>query len=203
MHTVATTPRNVGADQNGDGLTLFIRRWASNPRQIGAIMPSAKSLARAMARASVEARCGKGPVVELGPGTGSITRALLESGIAEEELILIERDREMCRRLERQFPRADVVEGEATQIGVILDDRTTGSPSVVVSSLPLRNIGEGKRDAIVSASLDVLPRDGAIVQYTYARHPAISRARLGVVCRRVGFAALNVPPAGVWRIARA
>ena len=166
-------------------------------------MPSARPLARAMARASVEARCGKGPVVELGPGTGSITRALLESGIAEEELVLIERDGEMCRWLVRRFPHAEVVEGDATQIGAVLEERAAGTPSVVVSSLPLRNMAEGERDAIVRASIDVLPRDGALVQYTYARHPAIACARLGVECRRVGFAALNVPPAGVWCIAAA
>ena len=170
---------------------------------MGAITTSAKSLARAMARASVEARCGKGPVVELGPGTGSITRALLEHGIADEEFVLIERDQEMCGWLECRFPRANVVEGEAASIGAVVNERVAAAPSVVVSSLPLRNMMVEERDAIVRASFEVLPRDGALVQFTYARHPAISCARLGVACRRVGFAALNVPPAGVWRIAKA
>ena len=99
----------------------------------------------------MEARCGEGLVVELGPGTGGITRALLENATAEEELVLIERDREMRRWLERRFPHAEVFKGEAAQIGAILDERTTGAPSVVVSSLPLRNMGEGQRDAIVRA----------------------------------------------------
>ncbi|MCY3802876.1 MAG: hypothetical protein F4X93_00685 [Proteobacteria bacterium] len=192
----------IGAGFRGSGLGLFLKRCASNPRRIGAILPSAKPVARTMARASVEARWGAGPVVELGPGTGSITRALLASGIEEEEFVLVERDRELCRWLKHKFPRAVVVEGEATRIGAILDERSVGTPSVVVSSLPLLNLEEDERDAIVRENLDVLPRAGAIVQLTYARHPAVACERLGVSCRRVGFEALNVPPASVWRIRR-
>ena len=155
-----------------------------------------------MARASLEARCGRGPVVELGPGTGSVTRALLASGIAEEELVLIERDRELCRWLEHRFPGAVVIEGEAARIGAILGERAARAPSVVVSSLPLRNLVKDERDAIIRESLDVPPRAGAVVQFTYARHPAIACERLQVECQRIGFAPLNVPPASVWRIRR-
>ena len=200
--TVAMRHRRVGAGPHGDGLGLFVKRWASNPRRIGAILPSAKTLARIMARESVQARCGRGPVVELGPGTGSITRALLENGIAEEELVLVERDRELCQWLEHRFPRAVVVEGEAANLRPMLDERSVDTPSVVVSSLPLRNMAEGERDAIIQVSLDGLPHSGSIVQFTYARHPAIACERLEVECQRVGFVPLNVPPAGVWRIRR-
>ena len=122
--------------------------------------------------------------------------------IEEAALVLIERDLEMCRWLERRFPHAEVVEGEAADIGAILDERAIVAPSVVVSSLPLRNMAEEERDAIVRASFEVLPRDGIVVQFTYARRPSIACERLGVACRRAGFTALNVPPAGVWRIAR-
>jgi len=200
--TTAIRPRGVGAQLRGNGLALFLKRWASNPRRIGAILPSAKPLARIMARASMEARSGRGPVVELGTGTGTITRALLEIGLEEGELVLIERDRELCRWLEHRFPRAEVIEGEAARIRAILDERAAGTPSVVVSSLPLRNMTEAERDTIIRATLDVLPHAGALVQFTYARRLAIACARLGAVCRRVGFAALNVPPASVWRIER-
>ena len=93
--------------------------------------------------------------------------------------------------------------GEAADIGAILDERAIVAPSVVVSSLPLRNMAEEERDAIVRASFEVLPRGGVVVQFTYARRPSIACERLGVACRWAGFAALNVPPAGVWRIARA
>ena len=185
------------------GLAFFIWRWASSPYRIGGIMPSAKPLARAMACASVEARRGEGPVVELGGGTGSITQALIERGIGEQELILIERDREMCRWLKRRFPRAAVVRGEAAQIGVILAREFAGPASVVVSSLPLRNMRASEREAIVQASLDAVPEGGAFVQYTYARHPALACARLGLECRKAGFAAMNMPPAAIWRIAKA
>jgi len=198
----AAKPLGVDARLRGNGVGLFVKRWATNPRRIGAILPSAKPLARIMARASMEARSGRGPVVELGTGTGTITRALLEIGLEEGELVLIERDRELCRWLEHRFPRAEVIEGEAARIRAILDERAAGTPSVVVSSLPLRNMTEAERDTIIRATLDVLPHAGALVQFTYARRLAIACARLGAVCRRVGFAALNVPPASVWRIER-
>ena len=90
----------------------------------------------------------------------------------------------------------------AAEIGDILDERSVGTPSVVVSSLPLRNMTGGERDAIIRTSLDVLPHAGALVQFTYARQPAVACERLEVECQRVGFALLNVPPAGVWRIRR-
>ena len=106
------------------------------------------------------------------------------------------------RLLEHRFPVAVVIEGEAARIRALLCERATGTPSVVVSSLPLRNLVEEERDTSMRESLDLLPRAGAVVQFTYARHPAISCERLEVECQRVGFARLNVPPAGAWRIRR-
>lgn len=200
--TLASGPKAVGAGLRVSGLGLFLKRFASDPRRIGAILPSAKPLARLMAHTSVEARRGPGPVVELGPGTGSITQAFLAIGIAEEELVLIERDRELCQWLEHRFPRAVVIEGEAARIRALLGERAAGTPSVVVSSLPLRNLGHDERDAMIRESLHVLPRTGAVVQFTYARHPAIACACPEVECQRVGYAPLNVPPASVWRIRR-
>lgn len=186
----------------GHGLALFMRRWASNPYRIGGILPSARPLARVMASAGMQARRGGGPVVELGAGTGTITRALIENGVGERELVLVERDRQMCRWLRQRFPRAAVVRDEAARLDVILARECAGAASVVISSLPLRNMGVREREAIVEASLDAVPEGGALVQYTYARHPAVACARLGLECRRVGFVAMNVPPAGVWRITR-
>ena len=116
------------AGTSGSGLVLFMWRWASSPYRIGGIMPSAKPLAWAMACASIKARRGEGPVVELGAGTGSITRALIEQGIVEQNLVLIEQDREMCRWLERRFPRAAVVRGEAAQIERILAQECAAQP---------------------------------------------------------------------------
>ena len=191
------------AGTSGSGLVLFMWRWASSPYRIGGIMPSAKPLAWAMACASIKARRGEGPVVELGAGTGSITRALIEQGIVEQNLVLIEQDREMCRWLERRFPRAAVVRGEAAQIERILAQECASPASVVVSSLPLRNLQSGEREAIVQASLNAVPEGGAFVQYTYARHPALACARLGLECRKVGFTAMNMPPAGIWQITKA
>ena len=181
-------------------LGLFLRRWLASPNRMGSVMPSTRSLARAMARASLEARTGTGPAVELGAGTGSITEGLIEAGFPERELILVERDPVLCRWLGKRFPGVTVIEGEGSQVGTYLRQLGLGPASVVVSSLPLRNMDPDERTEVVRAGLGILAEGGSMLQYTYARHPAIACHELE--CRKVGTARLNVPPAGVWRIRR-
>ncbi len=89
----------------------FIRSWLEKPLAIGAVAPSSKPLARTMARYVDPAK--PGPIVELGPGTGPITEALVERGIDEARLVLLEFDPGFCEMLRTRFPRATVVQGDA------------------------------------------------------------------------------------------
>ena len=98
----------------------FVRQWAEHPRSIGAIAPSGPMLA---ARMAALVPPGPGLVVELGPGTGSVTRALLRSGIDPQDLILVEYAPEFCRALRRRFPRLQVLEGDAARLGELLAPR--------------------------------------------------------------------------------
>ncbi len=184
-------------------LGLFLRRWLAHPIRTGAIAPSAPSLARAMARA---ARAGGGPerpVVELGPGTGSVTRALLAAGVPEERLILVERDRQFHAWLEGHFPRATVLHSDARKLGEILPDGLPGSVATVVSSLPLNGLPKSERDEIVRAALRVLADDGRLVQYSYGVPSPLPCDAFGLTGKRVAFAAANLLPATVWRFTRA
>ena len=129
-------PTGVGGRLEGmeAGIAFFIRRWASSPYRIGGIMPSARPLARAMACASMEARRGEGPVVELGGRTGSITQALIERGIGEQDVDSSSNGiREMCRWLiggKAVRTRRRVVQPDeaASRSSVILARREPRSP---------------------------------------------------------------------------
>jgi phosphatidylethanolamine/phosphatidyl-N-methylethanolamine N-methyltransferase len=186
---------------NDDGeLALFVRRWLANPFKIGAIVPSAPALARRMAR-QTEYKDGE-VVVELGPGTGAVTRALLKAGVAEEHLVLVERDQHMYDFLKTRFPQATLILGDARQLDQILPPCWVGKVSTVVSSLPLMGLPGSVRDDIVNAAFTVMSEGGHFVQYTYGLFSPIPRKQLGLVGKKVAFAGVNLPPASVWRYNR-
>ena len=178
-------------------LRLFWRRLVSNPRGIGAVVPSAPALGRRMA-CEVLLRDGEA-VVELGPGTGTVTKALIEAGVPEERLILVERDREMHGYLVGRFPGALVLHGDAAELDQVLPLTWKGRVSTVVSSLPLLGLPMARRAQIADAVFGTLAEGGRMVQYTYSPFCPLRRAVPGLISKRAGFVALNVPPATVWR----
>src|SRR5215207_8736368 len=93
---------------------LFARELISQPAAVGAVWPSSSQLAKGMA-ACVPAD-GKGSIVELGGGTGAVTQALLERGIAPERLLVVERSPAFVQHLRARFPSVKVVEGDATKL---------------------------------------------------------------------------------------
>ena len=184
-------------------LALFLRRWLANPLRMGAIAPSGPALAGAMARVARMNDRGGGRVVELGPGTGAVTRALIRSGIAEERLVLVERDRHLHAWLEDQFPRANVLLSDARRLDEILPAGEAGHISTAVSSLPLTSLPRNERDELVRVAFRVLCDDGSLVQYSYGLPSPLPCDSLGLTAQRVAFAAANLPPATVWRYSRA
>ncbi len=188
--------RVLGGGRVRTALGLFLRRWLSNPRSIGAVAPSAPGLTRRMAREAVLR--DDQAVVELGPGTGTVTRALLAAGVPEDRLILVEFDAEMAEYLSDRFPEAVVLNGDAADLDSLVPARWAGQVSTVVSSLPLLSFPVEIRARIAAAVFAVLGSDGRLVQYTYGPGCPLSRAVPGVKGRRTGFAALNIPPATVW-----
>ena len=174
----------------------FVRQWAEHPRSIGAIAPSGPMLA---ARMAALVPPGPGLVVELGPGTGSVTRALLRSGIDPQDLILVEYAPEFCRALRRRFPRLQVLEGDAARLGELLALRLVRADvRAIVSSLPLVSFPDGLRAAVIEQMRSVA-RNGVIIQFTYALWGPSILQQTGCdrdVCR---FALCNLPPARVER----
>jgi phospholipid N-methyltransferase len=144
---------------------------------------------------------GNGLVVELGAGTGVITRALLKHGVPAEQLVVIEKSVSMSRNLIRQFPAAAVLQADAARLSVLLKLSGFGNPTTVVSSLPLISLYSRQRFRILKEIASVLPVGGRLIQFTYSPLPPISvllAKRLGFEGARVRRIALNLPPAAVW-----
>src|SRR6201987_2839564 len=118
-----------------DDEVRFLRSWIDKPLHVGAVMPSGKLLARTMAHyVDVDA---DGPVVELGPGTGAITSALVERGVDQKRLVLVEYNPSFCALLRDRYPQATVVQGDAYTLRASLGDALKAPASAVVSGLPL------------------------------------------------------------------
>ena len=91
--------------------TLFLREWIVNPQRTGAVAPSSPQLGAAMARWLPRNR--ESFVLELGPGTGAVTDALLKHGLRENRLIAIEKNPPLAKLLRKRFPRAQIIAGDA------------------------------------------------------------------------------------------
>jgi phosphatidylethanolamine/phosphatidyl-N-methylethanolamine N-methyltransferase len=179
----------------------FFRAWFENPLRTGAVSPSGRFLARMMA--SYVDPASAGLIIELGPGTGPVTQALIKRGVAPERLVLIEYDQAFCRLLRRRFPRCRVVQGDAYNLAETLRDITDGPVAAVVSSLPLLTRPEPERMKLLDQAFKLMGAGGSFVQFTYGMaSPVPKRAKDGGLCP---FAAevspavwLNLPPARVW-----
>ena len=176
----------------------FLSAWLRNPRQAGALLPSGSSLAQAMA-AQVDP--GHGLVVELGAGTGAITRALIARGVTSEQLILVEKDPALFGEMERRFPGVVALRGDAAHLGRLLNRAGVGCPGTLVSSLPLLSMTRRQRLRVLIQIFSNLRVGGVLVQFTYFPLPPIPdvlAAALGVSGRRVARVFSNLPPAAVW-----
>ena len=175
----------------------FIKTWFDNPKLTGAVSPSGRFLARMMARA-VDPQ-GSGPIVELGPGTGPITQALLRRGVAPERLVLVEFDAAFCRLLRKRFPGVQVVQADAYRLRESLANVLAVPATAVVSSLPLLTKPDEQRLALLEDAFSLMGPGGSFVQFTYGMNSPIPRhAALAYEADVSAPVWLNLPPARVW-----
>lgn len=181
----------------------LLRAWLRHPRSVGALAPSGPALARLMTAHLDHAH---GPVIELGPGTGVFTRALLEHGLPGHRLVLVETDPVLAGTLAQRYPHARVLRMDAVRLGHSPPLFGAERASAVVSGLPLRSIPAAKVEAIITGVFErQLQDDGVLYQFTYGLRcpvPRTLRQRLGLEAERIGGTWRNLPPARVWRIRR-
>jgi phosphatidylethanolamine/phosphatidyl-N-methylethanolamine N-methyltransferase len=173
---------------------LFLRGLIANPTGVGAIAPSSPALARAVA-AQVDPK-REGPVLELGPGTGSMTRELIARGIAPERMVAIEWDRHFAKALSEDFPGIRVIRGDAFDLDGNLPKRSRQF-AAIISGIPLLNHSAERRRELVEAAFRHLVPGGPLVQFSYGfRSPVKPPHDISV--RLAAFVWKNLPPATVW-----
>ncbi|TVZ65422.1 phospholipid N-methyltransferase [Rhizobium mongolense USDA 1844] len=194
-------PINMTANIACSDFLHFFRSWISNPLRVAAIAPSGVSLAKLMTK---EIAALDGPIIELGPGTGVFTRALLARGLKEADLTLIEYGPEFIDGLKARFPSARVLQmdaGHLAHAGIF-----QGEPvGAVVSGLPLLSMSPRKITAILAGAFTYMRPGGAFYQFTYGPRCPVPRPildRMGLKATHIGGTMRNLPPAAVYRILR-
>jgi phosphatidylethanolamine/phosphatidyl-N-methylethanolamine N-methyltransferase len=174
----------------------FFRGWIKKPGEVGSVKPTGKEAARLMA--SFIPLDSDLPVLELGPGTGVITQAILDRGVAPEKLVSIEYSLDFYKYLVPRFPGVHFIHGDAFEAEKLLAGTQFTKFSAIISAVPLLNISKPSRIELVSTSLNRIANHGPYVQISYgprAPTPAIS----GVYkVEASDWVMKNVPPARVF-----
>ena len=187
----------LAARREASGRWLFFRRALAHPLQLFSPLPSSASLGRLVARHIPDLARTK--VVEIGGGTGVITRALLEAGLPPDRLIVVEIDEELADYLRRQFPDVRVVSGDAA--------RLPESAAAILARLRRnrdqwhthgRACPPATQQQLFDAFLGALGASGRYLQYTYSLFSPLQARRLGLAGRRLGITFGNFPPASLW-----
>jgi phospholipid N-methyltransferase len=144
----------------------FLRRGIEDFDTTASFVPSSRYLVGAMLRpVRRDARC----VVELGSGTGVLTRRLLERLGPNAHVHAIELDERMLTTSTREIndPRMRPVLGSACEIPKVIDAGCVGHVDAVVSSLGLSLMLPEDRDAVITSTHAVLKPGGVFTQFTY------------------------------------
>jgi phosphatidylethanolamine/phosphatidyl-N-methylethanolamine N-methyltransferase len=174
----------------------FFKGWLDKPKAVGAIMPTSSITARRMASV-IDPSSGL-PVLELGPGTGVITRAILERGILPENLYAIEYSEDFVDFLRMEFPDVNVIQGDAFDLDKTLGTFRDLKFDAVVSGVPLLNFPVARRIAYIEGILDRLPEGRPIVQLTYGPLSPVPPRRGSYTVSHLDFVFRNVPPTQLW-----
>jgi phosphatidylethanolamine/phosphatidyl-N-methylethanolamine N-methyltransferase len=176
--------------------TRFLRSWLERPLVTGAVTPSGRLLARTMA-SYVDPRL-RGPVIELGPGTGPVTSALVRRGVAQDRLVLVEYNPEFCKLLKRKFPKATIIQGDAYDIRDSIGDFVEEPAAATVSSLPLFTKPLEQRRELLQEAHELMRPGAPFIQFTYAVVPPIPTQSGEYTASGSNRVWLNLPPARVW-----
>lgn len=174
----------------------FLRNWIGRPLTTGAVSPSGRALTKLMA--SFVDPADHLPVVELGPGTGVVTQALLERGVAPGRITSIEYNPDFCALLRQRFKDVAIVEGDAYAFNETLKGIVDGPVSAVISSLPLFTRPPEMRRKLILDALGRMPRGRPLIQFSYALVPPVPAEPGRFTVEHTHWVVMNLPPARVW-----
>ena len=179
-----------------NGVPLFLRRWLAHPLRMGSVVPSSATLCGHVVRLGWPGP--EGVVLELGAGTGVISRAFLDAGLPPERLVVVEIDPNLATHLRRSLPGAEVLECDARALHTHLPPRFQGRIASVVCGIPLVLLPLAEQRAFVDSMLAVAPELG-FLHFSYCATSPLPARKLALVGKREVWTPLNLPPASVWR----
>ena len=174
----------------------FARNWLKKPVHTGSITPTGKAASRLMASLIPADRSL--PVLELGPGTGPITRAVLETGRSPEQLTCVEFNGNFCRHLEKEFPGIEIINGDAFSLETTLGSDRKSSFAGVLSGLPLLNFPRRVRGKFISDALEFVCDGGPFIQLCYGPKAPFDFVDGRISCEPTKWVLANIPPARFW-----
>ena len=193
----------IATEPKGSALSDRLRFFGAllrAPRRVSAVTPTSRPTAVEMAR-PIDVGSGL-PVLELGPGTGPITRAILDRGLPPEKLYAVEYSADLCRHLGRAFPGVNVIHGDAFDLDRTLDGLDVPLFDCVISGIPLVTFGPERANVLLEGALARVPPGRPMVQITYANAAPVAPRDARVRCERAARVMRNLPPAGVWLYSR-
>jgi phosphatidylethanolamine/phosphatidyl-N-methylethanolamine N-methyltransferase len=180
--------------------TIFLRAWLQDPLRVASVTPSSRSLAELI---TCEISRHTGGVIELGPGTGVFTDLLLERGVSEKDLTLVEQDAGFAAMLKDRYPKASIFSLDASRLA--RQSLGNANHAATVSGLPLLSMPTRKVFSILVNCFRLMDESGRFYQFTYGPRCPVPRRildRLGLKAVRIGWTPHNIPPAAVYRISR-
>lgn len=173
----------------------FLKNWADNPLRVGAVAPSSQELCRLMAHYVEVERAGV--IVELGPGTGAVTQAMIDRGVDPARLVLIEYSADFCTLLRQRFPGVNVVNGNAYALAEVME--ALGNPPIasVISGLPLVQKPLLERQALLEDAFERMAPGAPFIQFSYMLTAPV-KGVVGTTISSTRWVLANLPPARVW-----
>ncbi len=174
----------------------FFKGWRSNMKAVGSIVPTSGITARRMASV-VNPHSGL-PVLELGPGTGVITKAILQKGVQPENLVSVEFSTDFYQHLVKTYPDVDFINGDAFDLDKTLGPRRDQQFDSVISAVPLLNFPMHMRVSLIDDLLSRIPVGRPVIQISYGPLSPVVAMPDRYQISHYDFVVRNIPPAQLW-----
>ncbi|UIJ71707.1 class I SAM-dependent methyltransferase [Aurantimonas sp. HBX-1] len=183
-------------DAGGGDWARFFATWVKHPVKMGAVAPSSPSYCAMMVRHATTAL--DGPILELGPGLGVVTRALLGAGVAPERITSIEYDAEFARELKQRFPKVNVIQGDGFDLDRTLGARRDEKFAAILFAIPIVSFSQARRQALFTDYFSRLRPGGNLTQLSYLWKPPVEPVKGVFTVSHSPIVWSNIPPARVW-----
>lgn len=184
------------ARRNGADLARFFGTWMRHPLSMGAVAPSSARYCATMVAAATTHL--DGPVLELGPGLGNVTRALLDAGVDPSRITSIEYDPDFARTLRQRFPEVNVVHGDGLDLDKTFADGGERRFAAILLAIPIVQFPQERRQALLASYFRRLLPGGNVTQLSYLWKPPVKPVPGAFRASGSPIVWDNIPPARVW-----